>query len=857
MIPRDFILAQLRHERRFELTNLPENWAAVVGLAVLGGLCWWVLRTYRAEARAGSTPAKRSLLTALRCAVIVLLALVWLEPVVATYLHRTIESYTLVLVDGSSSINIKDHYLNPEEKRTVTEFFNELGRGDAETNLEPVARSELIDLLLRGNHGAFLKGLTRNNRVKLYTFSEKTTEIATLAARREAEDEDLGGDAAESRRVGLDPPVIGELQGGSRPTLPLNLSHTGEVTNLGQTLRQAVDSLDGVAAAVVVISDGGFNQGESADVLGRFARASNIPIHTIGIGEAALPRNIKVAEVLAPAQAFINDPFEIQTRLEVAGMEDELVTVELYAQKAGDPNDPVLVDRKSIQTRRGTAQYPLTFQHRGSEPGRAIFRVQAFSNLTEPITEDNSGQCYVNFLDRKMKVLLVSGGPSWTYRFVSRLLQRDETFNLSCWLQTADRTAVRDGNTIIDHLPDGASELFEYDVIVLLDPDARQFPTGWSELVDTHLTRNGAGLMYCAARKHAPLFFHTPSVEPLIQLLPVAADPEADLILNEVGYYQRQSSPVEFPRGALDHPILSWSSGVGELQGSGANSGTPQPQNFGTLKRLVRVYWHYPVRHEKAAATVLMRHGHPRMRNSAGAHVLLATHFVGAGRATFLGFDGTWRWRQFGEERFNSFWVQNIRHLAQGRLLGAQTRGRILTDRNRYTVGEPIVFRARLRDRNDQPLTQPDIPLQISTAGEDGPGARVVLHRDPNREGWYTGQFVARRTGRYTATIRLEGNKPQEEMIVTHAVDVRRSDLEILKPQMDRSQLITLAQQSAGGRYYDISQALSLPRQIRDRHETTVTRGAIEPLWDTGWALALLAGLLCLEWALRKRWQLL
>ena len=848
MIPRDFILAQLRHERRFELTNLPENWAAVVGLAVLGGLCWWVLRTYRAEARAGSTPAKRTLLTALRCAVIVLLALVWLEPVLATYLHRKIESYTLVLVDGSSSINIKDHYLNPEEEGTLTEFFNELGRGDLETNLEPVARSELIELLLRGNNGAFLRGLTRNNRVKLYTFSGETAEIATLAARRETEDEDLRGDAADE-----DP-------------LEFNLSHTGEVTDLGQTLRQAVDSLDGVPAAVVVISDGGFNQGESADVLGRFARASNIPVHTIGIGEAAPPRNIKVADVLAPPQAFINDPFEIQTRLEVAGLEDELVTVELYAQKAGDPNDPVLVERRTVQTRPGTAQYPLTFQHRGSEPGRAIFRVQAISNLTEPITEDNSSECNVNFLDRKMKVLLVSGGPSWTYRFVSRLLQRDETFNLSCWLQTADRTAVRDGNTIIDHLPDGASELFEYDVIVLVDPDARQFPAGWSELVDTHLTRNGAGLMYCAARKHAPLFFHTPSVEPLIQLLPVAADPEADLILNEVGYYQRQSSPVEFPRGALSHPILAPGSVVSRGLKATDPRSTETDRSLGPegpsskaseWRHLVRVYWHYPVRHEKAAATVLMRHGHPRMRNSAGAHVLLATHFVGAGRATFLGFDGTWRWRQFGEDRFNRFWVQSIRHLAQGRLLGAQTRGRILTDRNRYTVGEPIVFRARLRDRNDQPLTQPDIPLQISTAGEEGPGARVVLHRDPNREGWYTGQFVARRTGRYTATIRLEGNNPQEEMIVTHAVDVRRSDLEILKPQMDRGQLITLARQSAGGQYYNVSQALSLPRQIPDRHETTVTRGAVEPLWDTGWALALLAGLLCLEWALRKRWQLL
>ena len=110
---------------------------------------------------------------------------------------------------------------------------------------------------------------------------------------------------------------------------------------------------------------------------------------------------------------------------------------------------------------------------------------------------------------------------------------------------------------------------------------------------------------------------------------------------------------------------------------------------------------------------------------------------------------------------------------------------------------------------------------------------------------------------RYIASIRLPGAPGGEDAILTHEVEVRESDREILKPQMDRKQLVTLARRSAGGTYSEINEAFALPERIPDRHETTTTRGHAEPLWDTGWMLAGLVGLLSLEWALRKRWHLL
>ncbi|MCH7872725.1 MAG: VWA domain-containing protein, partial [Planctomycetes bacterium] len=491
------LLAQVNVERRFELTRLPENWSAVLGLALLAGLCWWVVRTYRAEARAGSTMARRMFLAGLRCVVVLLLALIWLEPVLATYLHQRFESYTLVLIDGSSSIQIADHYVDAEEEKVLEDFFEQVGSGEPPPG--PYPRADLVELILKGNNGSFLKDLTRNNKVKLYTFADQTVRLATLKTNRT----DHLDDDEEALAV---------------ETLDVQLDHSGSATDLGQTLRQAVDSLNGAPAAVVVISDGGFNQGESVEVLGDFAQARGIPIYTIGVGEAAPPRNCRVAELVAPPNAFINDPFEISTRIDIVGLTGEAITVELLTQQAGATGQPTLVESKTIRTVPGVTRYPLSFAYRGERAGRSVFTIRAAAGVAEPITSDNQSQTYVNILDNKMKVLLVASGPSWTYRFLARLLERDETFDVACWLQSADRTAVRDGNTVIDHLPDSAAELFDYDVIVLLDPDARSLPDGWAELVDTHVTRNGAGLMYCAARGHTPTFFHTPSAEPLVRL---------------------------------------------------------------------------------------------------------------------------------------------------------------------------------------------------------------------------------------------------------------------------------------------------------------------------------------------------
>ena len=93
--------------------------------------------------------------------------------------------------------------------------------------------------------------------------------------------------------------------------------------------------------------------------------------------------------------------------------------------------------------------------------------------------------------------------------------------------------------------------------------------------------------------------------------------------------------------------------------------------------------------------------------------------------------------------------------------------------------------------------------------------------------------------------------------VARREIQIVRPNLEILDPRMDRERLVAMAEQSAGGRYYDVGEALKMAEAIPDRHESTTIRSRPLPLWDDAWVFAILVGLLLTEWTMRKVFRLL
>ncbi|HNO77698.1 MAG TPA: hypothetical protein PKN33_06515 [Phycisphaerae bacterium] len=828
----NILLGQVDHievERRLEFAALPTGWWTVATMIVAAVLVYAIIWFYRREGRIGASLRVRMVMAGLRICVMLCLLTILFEPIIATYLHRWVSSYTLVLVDASASMDLQDRYRRSEDLERVSSVI-------ADATEKPVRRTEVVDQLLGSDDHRFLRELAENNRVKVHTFAENVQTQYTIRALRESADSPETptdeSDAASKTKS----PIV-DASGDEQ--LITQFQATGATTDIGRAVRQSIEKADrSPVAGIVLLTDGGINRGDSYGDIARFAQDHEIPLHIVGVGNAAPPRNVRVAEVIAPDNVFTQDPFAIVTQIGAQGMAGQVVTVELVEKQAGTEGEGQVVASQQVTLPEDNTSEPLTFKHRQQLVGRFVYQVQVPVAEDESVSDDNSQKITVNVVDNKIRVLVVAGAPSWEYRYVSRLLERDDTFEVSCWLQSADDDAARDGNIIIDHLPESAEELFKYDAIVLLDPDPLEITPEWVELADRLVTRHGGGLIYAASRLHAPAFARDEATKELLRILPVTFDPDADLVLNQIGHYQKQAHPLIVPTSSQGHPVLKLP-GDTTAELSWANVGS--------------VYWHFPVLREKPVATVLMRHGDPRMQNRYGGHVLLATQYAGSGRTAFLGIDSTWRWRAYGDNVFNKFWVQLVRYVVEGKLVGGNQRGSILTDRDSYQLGDVINVSARLFDRAYQPLQIPGVEAEYTIGDERG---KFTLSRIADRPGWYEARFVPPTTGSCELMLPIPDGDIENDT-VRREVQITRPNLEILQPQLARDQLIALAEQTPGGRYYDVKEAADLPHQIPDRHESTTIRSRPTPLWDETWVLLLLVGLLSTEWAMRKIFRLL
>jgi hypothetical protein len=220
-----------------------------------------------------------------------------------------------------------------------------------------------------------------------------------------------------------------------------------------------------------------------------------------------------------------------------------------------------------------------------------------------------------------------------------------------------------------------------------------------------------------------------------------------------------------------------------------------------------------------------------------------------------LAYDGTWRWRRFGERYFNRFWIQLLRHLVEGKLLRGQQRGFIQVEREQYPIGEPVTIEARLLGEARQPLDREQVEATLSL---DGRSLRTLtLAAQPNRPGWYRGQFVPTEVGTHVVRVELPGGSGLPPASIRNEVRVGQPDLEFRNTTLDRESLEVLARQSAGGRYLAIDEADQLVSLIPSKTVSLVLTGQPASVWDRWWTLAALMVLLGVEWAVRKAVRLL
>lgn len=785
-------------------------WVAAFVAMLLAAL--WI---YRRDAREVGRAAK-IWLTGLRLLVLAVLLIIALQPQIPNNKLIVNPSRVGLLVDTSLSMSIAD-------KPAVDP-------ATPNQSLPRRARVEAIEKLL--SETSLIDDLRATHDLAIYTFDSKLIEqqrLSRIKPEQLPEDQQQTSESETTTVTETEPPIDWKTV----------VAPQGLETRMGEALLDVIRREAGATlSGIVIVTDGVSNTGVEPTTAVKAAVGVKAKLFPIGIGSTEHPVNLQVADVQCPTNVHVRDGFTITAHVRGQGLADKDIRVELLSKPEGAEGEPVLVDEDVRTLEADGEPMAFSFDYIPNEPGRREFflRARPVEAIEEMIADDNESKVSIDINERKVRVLLIAGGPMRDYRFVRNLLYRDSSIELNVWLQTGAIGISQESDELLFDFPKSREELFEYDVIIGFDPDWSRIPDQQINALSEWVFDHAGGLILIAGDVYTPATAEAnagAAGERIRELYPVVLESQI---------FEPQLSGEEFQQPwklALTDAGLA--AGFLQLDENPATSANLWNEFPGVFRA-------YPTTGVKAGATVFAYFADPRFGDGAERPVLLASQFYGAGRVLYLGSAEIWRLRALDENFYDRFWVQAVREVGQGRLMRGTTRGVLFLERDRYPLGSTVQVQARILDAQLQKLEADHLVLEVYDPNGKPITPAIQLNSVANRPGDFQGGFPVTRAGTY----RLELPVPESNEQIVKRIEVQFPNLERQHPQQDVQVLRSMARET-GGEYLTATDAAKrLPALLKDQSITTVQTGFPDPQWDKAWVMYLLVGLLGMEWLTRK-----
>ena len=283
--------------------------------AMMVGLVAATIWAYR-SAKGRSGRAFRGFLIFLRIIVLCVLAFCLLKPFLTIYQNNPDDSYLLVMVDRSKSMQITDS----EDGESRISRANQLLFGE------------------NNEDGEKLLGKLNANKFKVRLF----------------------GFDAGAKRI---------------PSKTIQ-SADGENTNIPNAVNEALDDLQGIPlSGIVLCTDGVDRSGTDIQKLVMKARERKVPIHTVGIGDEEGIPDIELVKVDVPRTAEEDFPVEITATVKRTGNAQKKATIQLIengrileSYPITLKNDVARVPFKFTPRHPGTIKYEVQVLPETDEP---------------------------------------------------------------------------------------------------------------------------------------------------------------------------------------------------------------------------------------------------------------------------------------------------------------------------------------------------------------------------------------------------------------------------------------------------------------------------------------------------------
>ncbi|MFO0904904.1 MAG: hypothetical protein U0939_18000 [Pirellulales bacterium] len=761
-------------------------WVALLLLAAVVALIAWL---YRRE-RGGAGRGRRTTLAVLRISVLGLV--LWMMYGWVQHRHRTDLPELIVMIDDSASM------------ATVDQADLE---GDAE---DDSSRG-------RGESGG---GRSRWERVRQWWERRDAQLLRELAARYRVRLQFVGRTTREAPGTPAD--WLATLES-RKPNEP--------ATRLGQCVIEALQSQRGrPTAAIVLVTDGVNTEGRSLAEASELARRRRIPLYCVGVGSSRPPRDVRLDDLVADDLGFVGDLMTFEARLSGAGYEGRRVRVRLVRTDSG-----AVLAEQSVEMPENAESAAVRLAFRPRAAGELTLALVAESLPGEATTENNRLVQRVTIREETLRVLLVQSAPSYEYRYLKTLLQRqrqqggerERAVMLATVLQEADPEYAAGDETAASGFPASREALFGYDVVILGDADPRLLGAAALENLAAFVRERGGGLIVLAGPRFMPLAYRG---TPLADLLPIEIDgaslPASDALLTE-SFVPRLTR-------------LGRATAALQLEDT-------QERSEQRWRALPGWYWFVSAPRLRDGARVLLEH--PTATGPTGQPLpLAALQFVGAGKAALQLSDESWRWARSddGETAYARYWMQWLRWMSRARLQGGERGVQVTTDRERYLSSDSVKVRVRFLDERLAPAAD-DGATVVVQADEGGPQT-ATLRRESAERGEFTATLPPLAEGMYRvwlAAPETTGDPPAARFVVTAPAGEQTRltlDAETLRQASSLTQ----------GRYYALADADRLENDLPRGRQVRIEPLPSAPLWNRWPVAALVITLLTAEWLLRK-----
>lgn len=654
------------------------------------------------------------------------------------------------------------------------------------------SRQAAVKDLLFANNG-MLDGLARNFQVRTFRFDQQTQRI-------------------------------GSADG---------LTGAGTASSIDQALQYVDNQLNGLAlGGIVMLSDGADNSESDPLVTAQSLGSRRIPVFTIGVGQENIPQDIGIVDVTTAKTVLEGSVFDVSVAVNHQGFQGKQVDISIM-----DGDTPVVTQSVTLGEEGVTRRYDLELVP--DRPELIVYDLQVALQDEEIIAENNRYSFLVDNTEKPpLDILYIEGHPRNEYKFIRRAVEDDKSLRLATYLETGPEKFYRQGIELPTELsggfPASREELYSYEAIILGDIEESFFNADQLQMIDDFVARRGGGFLFSGMVDEG--FTDTPVAD----IMPVTLVNENSLPAQLRGGIRRGTHPT----GELFFPRLTREGEFSPLMRL-ASDDAENRRLWGELPELQGIH---VTGRAKPGATVLLEH--PLLQFQGQALPVIASQRYGSGRSIAVTTASTWRWQMMMESAnmsHETLWRQMLRWLA----VSAPERIRIDFDREYYNVGDEVMVSATVLDDEYKPENDGTLWMQLTDPQDQV--LDIPMEWDIEKDGVYRASFTVAHEGVHSVLVDVAsaaGDAARDSSEKRAAFVVTPARREYANAGMDAGLLARIANTS-GGKYYDLSEAGDLADEIQ-YVPNAYSREVQEDLWDTPWLLALLIGLLCIDWITRR-----